>query len=403
MASTDDFIQYVSKRQRKEKKIMKQKERNRILNTFLLSEELKEVCILWLIGRCKRGDKCRFKHVDIKESMYAFARSLFYNFTYIDGIEFNRGNIITYIMAKLNNGLNVNLTNCTFYQKGTKCKNEGAGRLIEFPMKFNGKPMTLHVCYADTKRCQTQLLCGMHIDFVIDETMSRFSVRNIISEKNEQIHDKPVFRKTKQKKLDIDSMKDFPNLGDKDTVSAVSAMSTVSSASSESIGQPAVKKSRASYSKAAVMQNPFIRKKKSEKSKAVKAVKAVEAVEAVEAVDAVKAVEAVKAVDAVDAVVYKHKLSMLTDDDFSTLAQDIFDDEIDDEETDEEKIKRLERENVILFKRNIQLTDELCSCKIYSAYEDNRDNLRRHRGIDIEYASDSDEFNELDEFEEFDE
>jgi hypothetical protein len=74
---------------------------------------------------------------------------------------------------------------------------------------------------------------------------------------------------------------------------------------------------------------------------------------------------------------------MLNTDDFTKLAQDVFDDDIDVDETPEEKIVRLERENIILFKRNIELTDQLQYMKTYDTYYDNRDRLMKRFGSDF--------------------
>lgn len=418
MSDSDGFVQYVSKRQRKDEKYKKSKEAKKVIRTFLLSEELKEVCVLSLIDRCRKGSSCKYKHIDNNVGIGAFARTLYSDFTYLDGVTIYRSSIIKHLLGCFDKKLTITLTNCTFYSKNVKCRNEEAGRFIEFPMKFKDNPFKLHICHADVNGPKDRLYCGMHVDFVIDETAKRYLVRKLISEpdsrigagyekKNKRFGYKNSESKEKVdivKKPDMSSVDEFPDLASTDGSETVASMASDSTA-----GRPEPKKMKFSYSSKAGVINPIVRKRKA-KAKAEAEAKAKErdtehqsfikkiAEEAADDGSNSSAIEAT----IVKTIMQKTKLSMLTDDDFSSLAQDIFDDEIDAEETLEDKVKRLERENIILFKRNIELTDKLRSVRTFEAYYDNRDRLAQRFGSGVletpDYDYDDYDYDDYDDY-----
>lgn len=427
MSDDDGFTAYVSKREKKEKRIIRAKEKNRSLRTFLLSDELKDICVLWLIDRCRKGGECRYKHPSISDGVNAFARSIYKDFTYIKGVGISRNNILKFLISKFKDNVSINLVNCTFYNKGITCKNEECGRFIEFPMKFNDKKIVVHICHSVVNKFRSHVLCGMHIDFMIDEKHSRYDVIDIISNKDNRIFKKKhgrflkTVRENDIKNIDTSSVNDFPELSDR---ASVSSISTYTSDGSEL-------KKTSSYSKAVeTVQNPFRKKRLKERkivktdsdnisvSKMDKGVK--DSVELLSS-DGAKNTKSVdlessdysKSDVGVKIIKMSHiseskktKLSMLNDDDYEKLANDIFNDEIDEDESLEEKVKRLEKENIILFKRNIQLMDKLQYSKTYNAYQLNRDSLLKRFGQEfvksLDYIDSDDEFGDLDDLDDFD-
>lgn len=452
MADDDGFTTHISKS--KKKAI-----RNEVLRKFLLSDELKNVCVLHLMGKCRRGTDCSFDHVDLRETLYAFTKDLYYDFTHIEGIEFRRVDIIRFIIGFFGDERSINLTNCTFYQKGTMCQNEKHGRFIKFPMRFRDKSMVLHICYAENSRFT---LCGMHIDYVIEETRTKFKVVDIISAPyvtGSGRHERIEGEKSAES-VDFDSVNDFPELNS-DRGSVSSEVSTASSFH----GYSAAVKVQAFQRKAAPFkpkrktsgvteiiskieapvetapvetatvetvpvetapaasaaepevesgssQSVAVKKKAKKKAKEAKK-KAREAKKRAEAA-AAAADEASVAQDSkkmmiettAKVVVDKLLLSHLNADNFENLAEQIFLQKINPDETDAEKIVRLERENIILFKRNIELTDELQNLRMYENIDKNLDlsteYLKRRYGdeIDLGYESEDSWYNEEEEYEE---
>ena len=449
--------------------------RNEVLRKFLLSDELKNTCILHLMGKCRRGTGCSFDHVDLSDTIYAFSKDLYYDFTHIEGIQFRRVDIIRFILGIFGDDRSINLTNCTFHQKGTICHNEKKGNFIKFPMKFKNKDMTLHICYAENSRFT---LCGMHIDYVIEETRSKFKVTDIISKPQElHLHRRSRDDDADTEPVDFESKEaDFPELNsDRGSVSSevsytsslrgyntvakvkpfqrkagvkikdmsadknTSVMETIvkihepastgdgkimnawgkTKTVSASAPEPAPVRTpvRTPISKSSfhdfapepavlsaereIEENEPAKKSVAAKKKAKKRAKKArleakakaeaEAEAKAEATDANKKriIETTAKV-----VVDKLFLSNLTADNFEDLAEQIFMQKINPDETDAMKIERLEKENIILFKRNIELTDELQNFRMFDKIEKNldmsADYLKRRYGdkFDVDYDSD---------------
>ncbi len=341
----DGFVEYVSKRK---KKSQDKKEANEVLRRFLLSEILKDECILHVVGKCRKGNACSFGHSNLNEPIYSFAKNVYYDFTSIKDIDIRRGDVIRFIMKTLNNGMNINLTNCIFHIKGTKCRNERGNRLIELPIKFGERSVVINICYADTNKCKHALLCGLHIDFVIEETVSRFNVVDIISDKDTRTyhkHKRWEEEKVVEKVIDTTSASDFPEFGN--SSDATSVISTASAGSSVS--------AKSGYG-TAILKNPMkmmmMQKKARKRKKNVKIT--------VERVD--------ESESGVSNSTYKTALCQLNKDDFKKLAEDIFCDDVDSDEEVDDRITRLEKENIILFKRNTELTDQLLKIMPYITY-----------------------------------
>ena len=385
----DGFAVYVDKRKKKKKE-------KKVLRSFILSSELKNVCLLHLVGKCRKGDRCSFNHVDLRDPFYNFAQSVYYNFTTISGIEINRGHIFKHIARtlKVENGLN--LINCIFYTKGAICRNEREGRIIEFPMKFKDKKIIVRICHADVGRCTGHILCGLHLDFIVEETPSRFVVSNIVSVPNPDLaREQEMLGLTKD--IDTGSLVDFPDLetssvcSTHSNVSRFSKMSSVSAISNESgrsRNYKKILKRKASVRKDVVRGrdigfSPESRFSGRSEEKTGDAIFGETSVSGDE-IDKVikpplsgggsvkktgeKKKKKAKKSGSKGRLKYKTSMSFLNDDDYRLLADQIFRRKIDPDETDEERLKRLEKENICLFKRNVQLTDELQQLKLYGSY-----------------------------------
>ena len=211
-------------------KIIKRKKNSKILDTFKLSEKYKDVCILHLFKCCKYGDMCKFKHIHEFDDLTYYSIKLYKDFTFLENVNVNRFSIFKFIHSNISETLNkkIVLNLCIPYTKGKKCNNVLKNRYIKMPIIFKDKNIDLYMCYSDFSKFKSYVPISLHIDFVINETSDRFIVNELISE----LYNIIDFTEKKKIIKDFEYVKkDFPKMDSKSVSSNISSISKNSTTS----------------------------------------------------------------------------------------------------------------------------------------------------------------------------
>ena len=150
------------------------------------------VCPHDMFGTCRRGDKCKHKHIEKTQVV----NSLIYHIK--DPCKLiNRASIFEQLNSKFDSENKYFITTCTFKLQGHSCKNECEGRKDEITIKYKGKDLTIDFCYGNMNKKNNRIMIALHIDIeynikknrLIEETIIPYSSFQIEEEIKEDLKD----------------------------------------------------------------------------------------------------------------------------------------------------------------------------------------------------------------------
>lgn len=133
------------------------------------------VCPHDMFGTCRRGDKCKHKHMEKTGPI----NDLIYHIKDPSKL-INRASIIEQLNNKFESKNKYFITTCTFKLQGHTCKNECEGRKDEITINYKGKDLTIDFCYGKMNKKNNRIMVALHIDIEYNIKKNRLGEETVI-------------------------------------------------------------------------------------------------------------------------------------------------------------------------------------------------------------------------------
>tara|TARA_B100000963_G_scaffold359596_1_gene387342 strand:- start:204 stop:1025 length:822 start_codon:yes stop_codon:yes gene_type:complete len=129
------------------------------VSDFFTSFDPDYVCSHDMFGTCRKGTKCRYKHIKKTPAI----NNLIYHIKDPSKL-INRADLIKGLNKFFKGKKNYYITTCTFKLKGHTCQNECKGRHGNISLKYKGKDIDIQFCYGKIQPKYNRIMIALHID-----------------------------------------------------------------------------------------------------------------------------------------------------------------------------------------------------------------------------------------------